>query len=492
MSHKAVLSKSTFLKGQQCDKHLYLYKHHYNWQDPVSEQQQAVFDRGHKVGELAQSLFPGGVNVKPPNARAYKKAIEDTISALEKGEEIIYEAAFIYNEVLIYADILVRNKDKWKVYEVKSSTSVSETNIIDISVQYYVINNNGLEIEDISVIHLNNEYIKVGELKLDELFITQSLLTDAVANQSWIDEEIERLKGIVAQGYIPNIDIGFHCTDPYSCSFIGHCWRDIPSNSVFDISRMHLSKKFELYDQGIISLDDIPDDYVLPASQQLQIDAYRSGESYIDKESIKKFLVDIDYPLYFMDFETFQPAVPLYDYSRPYQQIPFQFSLHYKKNLNGDLVHEEYLADPLKDPREEFIEKLLAKTTLPGKIIVYNKSFEISRLKELARDLPLYGKQIDELIHRVVDIMIPFQKKWYYKPEMQGSYSIKAVLPALIPNLDYGELEISDGGSASIAFENLIEETDLIKIQETRKNLLKYCRLDTFAMVELYQKLSKI
>ncbi|MDX1699882.1 MAG: DUF2779 domain-containing protein [Melioribacteraceae bacterium] len=492
MSGKAVLSKSTFLKGQQCDKHLFLYKHHYNWQDPISEGQQAVFDRGHKVGELAQLLFPGGVNVKPSSPRAYRKAVEDTNKAIDEGAEVIYEAAFIYNEVLVYADILIRNGNRWKVFEVKSSTSISDTNILDISVQYYVIDNAGLEIEDISIIYINNKYIKVGELNLNELFITQSLLPDAIENQLWIDEEVERLKGVISQEELPNIEIGLQCTDPYRCSFIGHCWKDIPPNSVFDISRMHLSKKFELYDQGIIRLNDIPEEYVLPASQQLQVNAHRSGESFIDEVSIKEFLDTIDYPLYFMDFESFQPAVPLYDNSSPYQQIPFQFSLHYQKNLNGELLHEEFLADPPEDPRPQFIEKLLSTTGETGKIIVYNKSFEISRLKEIARDFQQYESEIILLIERIEDIMIPFQKKWYYTPEMQGSYSIKAVLPAIVPELNYNELEIADGESASIAYEKLIYETDAIKIQKIRKNLLTYCQLDTLSMVMIYNKLREI
>jgi hypothetical protein len=312
MSEKAVLSKSTFLKGQQCDKHLYLYKHHYNWQDPISEGQKAVFDRGHRVGELAQSLFPGGVNLKPSSPRAYKKAIEETIAAIDEGAEVLYEAALIYNEVLIYADILVRNGNRWKIFEVKSSTSLSETNILDVSIQYYVINNAGLDIEDISIIYVNNKYVRIGELRLDDLFITQSLLPEAIENQLWIDEEVERLKGVISQQRMPSIDIGLQCKDPYPCSFIGHCWRDIPPNSVFDISRMHLAKKFELYDQGIIRLNDIPEDLELPASQQLQVDAYKFGKSYIDEESIRDFLDTIDFPLYFMDFESFQPAIPLF------------------------------------------------------------------------------------------------------------------------------------------------------------------------------------
>jgi hypothetical protein len=255
---------------------------------------------------------------------------------------------------------------------------------------------------------------------------------------------------------------------------------------------MHLDRKFELYDAGIISLEDIPETYILSPSQQLQVDSLKSGESYIDIEAISDFLNIFDYPLYFMDFESFQPAIPIYDNSRSYQQITFQFSLHYQKSKESKLEHYEFLAESQTDPRIPFIEKLLEYTKPEGKIVVYNKSFEIARLNEIARDFPKYKNYIIDLIDRIIDLMIPFQKKWYYSPEMQGSYSIKAVLPALVPELNYEGLNIADGGSASLAYENLQKETDMIKIEITRKNLLEYCKLDTLAMVEILNKLRSI
>ena len=492
MSSKAILSKSTFLKGLQCDKALYLYKHHYNWQDKISEMQQSVFDRGHRVGELAQSLFPNGIDASPSSPRAYAKALDYTRELIEESVDVIYEAAFMYNEVLIYADILVRNGSKWKVYEVKSSTSVSETNINDISVQYYVMSNVGLEIEDISIIFINNEYIRSGVLDINKLFNIESLLPFATENTDWIDEEIFRLKKIVVQNSIPNVDIGLHCYDPYQCSFVGHCWNHIPENSVFDISRMYMTKKFDLYDAGIVSLDDIPEDLILPKSQQLQVSSYKTGETIIDKGPIKEFLSEIEYPLFFIDFESFQPAVPLFDNSKPYQQIPFQYSLHYQKSKESKLEHKEFLAEAGVEPRIPFIEQLLLDTSSPGKIIVYNKSFEIMILNGIANDYPEYKTEIDHLIERVVDLIIPFQKKWYYSPDMQGSYSIKKVLPSLVPEMSYEGLDISEGGSASIAYETLMDETDMIKIMEIRNNLLEYCKMDTLAMVEIFNKLKNV
>ncbi|MCZ6704175.1 MAG: DUF2779 domain-containing protein, partial [Ignavibacteria bacterium] len=225
---------------------------------------------------------------------------------------------------------------------------------------------------------------------------------------------------------------------------------------------------------------------------KLQLDAYKSGQPQINADAIKDFIDDLNYPLYFMDFETFQPAVPLFDNSRPYQQIPFQYSLHYKETEKTDLIHSEFLADAGEDPRPQFIMKLLEVTNRPGDIVVYNKTFEVTRLKEIARDFPEYSEDIEERILRIKDLMLPFQRNYYYAPEMKGSYSIKNVLPALVPELSYNSLEINEGGLASIAFENLFDETDMIKIVETREQLLEYCKLDTLAMVRILEKLGKL
>jgi hypothetical protein len=255
---------------------------------------------------------------------------------------------------------------------------------------------------------------------------------------------------------------------------------------------MHLTKKYELYREGIISINDVPLDYPLNKNNKLQLDVHKSGKAIIDKKAIKNFLSDLSYPLYFMDFETFQPAVPLYDNSKPYQQIPFQYSIFLKKNKNSEAEHYEFLAEPGIDPRLKFIENLLKVTKNKGDVLVYNKTFEITRLNEIARDFPEYGEEIEKLISRIKDLMIPFQKKYYYSPEMKGSYSIKAVLPALVPELSYDNLEINEGGLASVAYESLQTETDLMFIAEIKQQLLEYCKLDTLGMVRILEKLETI
>ncbi len=302
-------------------------------------------------------------------------------------------------------------------------------------------------------------------------------------------KKLKDFKVVLKSKTIPEINIGPQCNDPYDCAFLGYCWKDIPEYSVFNIARLNTNKKFELFNSGIIKIEDVPGDYKLNANQRLQVDSEINKTSFMDKKGLKNFLDSLTYPLYFMDFETFMPAVPLYDDSRPYQQIPFQYSLHYQEDYKSELKHYEFLADAKGDPRIPFIEKLLKDTENEGDILVYNQAFEMSRLKEIARDFPQYANDIEERLSRIKDLMLPFQKKYYYTPEMKGSYSIKKVLPALVPELSYEGLEIAEGGAAMNAFESLIYETDEKVIQKTRKDLLEYCKMDTLAMVEIYNKL---
>ena len=270
-----------------------------------------------------------------------------------------------------------------------------------------------------------------------------------------------------------------------------HCWKHIPDPSVFSISGLKGNKKFELYEMGILSFEDIPEDFVLNDYQQMQIETHMSGDSHIDSPEIRTYLKDISYPLYFMDFETFQPAVPLFTKSRPYQQIPFQYSLHYKKTKKALVTHTEFLADTKGDPRIPFIEQLLADTSSPGSILTYNMSFEKSVLNALADDFPKYKKEIENRCDRLVDLMPPFRKGWYYKPEMNGSYSIKSVLPALVPEMSYEGLEIGDGSSASLAFEQMLFDPHA-DVAAIRNQLIEYCKQDTLAMVRLLEVLEKI
>ncbi|HQF44092.1 MAG TPA: DUF2779 domain-containing protein, partial [Ignavibacteriaceae bacterium] len=457
-----------------------------------SDMQKAVFNRGTNVGILAQNLFPGGTDASPKSPSEYNNAVALTKKLLKNKQHVIYEASFNFSDVLSIADIVVQEKSSLKIFEVKSSTSISETYLQDAALQYWVITNSGYKVKDFSIIYINNQYLRDGELDLNKLFISESVLRSIKPMQKWVEEKVNRFKKVLNKKTIPDIDIGEHCYNPYTCAFYEYCRKHIPDNSVFDLAGLQLNKKYDLYRQGIIRLKDIPNDISLPQTAKVQLDVFKSRKNIINKPEIKEFLSDLNYPIYFMDFETIQPAIPLFDKSKPYQQIPFQYSLHFKKNKKSKIEHFEFLAEAVDDPRIKFIENLLKATRNKGDILTYNKSFEITRLKEIAETFPVYKKQIEERISRIKDLMVPFQKKYYYTNDMQGSYSIKYVLPALIPDLSYKDLDINEGGLASIAFESLYYETDMFKISEIRNNLLEYCKLDTFAMVKLLEKLESL
>lgn len=486
------ISKSVFLRGMQCEKSMYLHRRHPELRDEITEEQEAIFTRGTNIGILAQGLFPDGVNAQPDDQLQIQEAVEKTKKLIQSGEKIIYEAAFQHKYALAFIDILVNEGTGWHIYEVKSSSGVDPVHILDAAFQLNLLLDAGLEVKDVSIVHLNTEYIRKGELNIHELFGITPVFHQAEELLPQIMEKLHRFDKVLQGDAIPAIPIGAHCLSPYYCDFIGHCWKHVPENSVFELAGVRWDKKFGLYNQGIVHIKDIPDDYPLSGNQRLQVDGERDGKSIIDKSRIKAFLNDLSYPLYFFDLETFNPAVPLFDDSRPYQQIPFQFSIHLKKSGRSAPVHYEFLAEPGGDPRPEFIRKLLENTERPGDILVYNRGFETRILRELARDFPHYQDDLANRIDRIKDLMVPFRTKAYYTPGMRGSYSIKAVMPELVPDLTYDGLPIGDGGAAMNAYEQLLTETDPDIIDQTRKALLEYCKLDTFAMVRIMEKLEKV
>jgi len=487
------LSKSSFIRGLQCDKSLYLYKHHYKLKDPTPSSLQAVFDQGTSIGLLAQELFPYGVDASPENHYKMVESVGKTLDFISQGQTIIYEATFLYDDVLAALDILVNDENGWKAYEVKSSTKVSDTYVKDAAIQYYTIKNSGIDLKDISIVYINNQYVKNGEIDINELFMVESVYDQVLEFLPRIPNEVRRLKDVIESPDIPSVDIGPHCSDPYDCDFKGTCWKHIPEYSVFDISRLNKDKKFDLYKQGIISLNQIDLGQTdLNPNQVLQVQSELSGSVHIDLNEIRNFTNGLNYPLYFLDFETIGPAIPIYNGSRPYEQLVFQYSLHIRETPTSEIEHREYLADPTEDPRVGFIEQLIQDCDSKGDILVYNIGFERGKINGLIEAFPQYILELSGIVDRLKDLMTPFQQKWYYTPEMKGSYSIKSVLPALIPELSYNDLEIKDGGTASNTFLSIVNGTFQGDLQVARKQLLEYCKLDTYAMVKILEKLTQI
>lgn len=488
-----ILSKSTFLRGLQCHKSLFLNKFHKELKDKISYSQDALFEQGTNVGLLARELFPNGIEVSNKQNFKYDTAISRTSEILKNNDPVLYEATFLFNGVIAAVDILVKDNEDFCCYEVKSSTEIKETFILDAALQYYLLKNSGINIKDFFIVHINNQYVRQDQIDINQLFIKKSILAKIIELQDSIPEKIQQLKSVIQKMECPSIDIGLQCNDPYPCDFIGYCWKNIPKPSIFDIANLKATKKFELYSKGLIEFEDIPKDYSLNQNQWQQVECELEKETIVLKSEINKFISEFKYPLGFLDFETFQLAIPSFKNSRPYQQIVFQYSLHKRNSKNDPLGHLEFISETDgTDPRIPFIEKLLSDCRSLETILVYNIGFEKGRLSELANDFPGYSNEIQNIIDRLKDLMIPFRERWYYAPAMNGSYSIKVVLPALLPEFHYNDLEIKDGSTASNVFSSMIQGTFKGDSKKTKTALLEYCKLDTLAMVKILEKLISI
>jgi hypothetical protein len=484
------LSKSRYIDYKQCPKKLWLNTYR---RDLADEMDQSIFIMGTKVGELARDLFPGGtlVEYKEDDKNNIDRMIEETANLIEKGTEIIYEAAFSDGETLAICDIMVKDGDSYDVYEVKASTSVKDVHIKDLSFQYHVLNSCGIKVGSIYLVYINRLYTRRGDLDIFELFLAEDLTDIVKENENSIIIDLESTTEILSQSEAPCLDIGMYCDDPYTCQFKGHCFSHIPENSVFDVSGLYKHKKFDLYHKGIVSFNDIRDSGIrLSDKAMMQIDSELDDIEIVDREAIKQFVDSLWFPLYFLDFETIAPAVPQFSNTRPYQQTATQYSLHYLEKENGELFHKEFLAEPGTDPRREMAERLAKDIPRSACILAYNMTFEKGVIKDLANQFPDLYDALMGIYENVRDLMNPFKYKHIYKKEMQGSYSIKAVLPALFPDdpeLSYDNLEgVHNGQEAQgtyAAMEDMTpEEQEIIK-----KQLLEYCKLDTLAMVRIWE-----
>ncbi len=491
-----MLSKSKITRGLQCQKSLWLYKNQPELRE-VSDGLQAIFDTGTDVGKLAQQKFPNGIDATEGHDWPNYECSRNTIYLITTGQEVIYEATFVFNNVLVAVDILVKNHlGTWDAYEVKSTNSVKEPHIIDSAIQYYVMEGAGIPIRSFSVMHFNNTYVRQGALDIEQLFTETDITEEILDWQEKLPDIIEELEAVQQEAKSPEIEIGPHCTNPYGCDFMAHCWKHIPEYSVFNLTRGG-ERSWDLYHKGILEIKDIPVEYPMGDGHRIQLMAEITSEPYIIKEGIERFLNNITYPVYHFDFETMMSAVPMFDNSRTYQQVPFQYSVHIQESKNAEPIHKEFLTKTeagklSEDPREELIKQMLVDLGTEGTILAYHSSFEVMRIKELAIDFPAYATKLMALIPRVQDLEVPFRNKYFYTKEMQGRSSIKKVLPALVPELSYSDLDIQEGGTASATFLAMFKGEFEGDYEATNQQLLDYCKLDTYAMVKLLERLMEV
>ena len=442
------LSKSLYIRGLQCEKSLWLKKKKPGVLQAPDDGAQVVFDTGTSVGELACELFSGGERIEYTGD--FNAQMAKTKELIERGTEVIYEATFCFDGILVMVDILRICEDGLIINEVKSSTSVKEVYIDDASIQYYVISSLGYKVSAVNIIHIDNTYVRGEKLELEKLFHTEDVTEQIMQKQAEIPQILSKFEEILSKNIEPEVDIGPHCSDPYHCDAWEYCWREqrgIPEYSVFNISRLRSDKKFDLYKSGIVKFEDIKELDKFNASQQIQIRSELSKEQIIDKEAIKEFLETLSYPLYHLDFETFQQAVPEFVGLRPYEQIPFQFSIH-KDYGKGNLEHFEFLAEVGADPRYELALNLIKFIPQDACVLAYHASFEKGVIQNLATLFSQLSSHIMNIHSNIKDLKIPFAKKFYYHPKMCGSSSIKKVLPAIVPSCEsaYSSLDLIRNG----------------------------------------------
>ena len=489
---KLYLSKSKYCKGVQCPKMLWMQMNHPELFDE-SVMDKKTLENGELVGDVARGLFGEYTVVE---FGEYPDMLRTTLELVKNGTKNIAEASFAYEGLFCRADIL-RNLggNKFELYEVKSSTEIKDIYYHDVAFQYYVLTKLGYEVTKACLVHVNNEYVRHGELDIQKLFTINDITDDARSRYSEVERNLKCFTGYLESVDEPELPLGVYCSDPYDCGFLKHCCGDLPSPNVFDIRKMSFKKKAQLYNEGCVSFEDLLQNKTVGESFKLQMRHEVSDlPPLINKARIAEFMKRVYYPIYFLDFESFQPPIPLYDNSWPYEQIVFQYSLHYIEQEGGPLHHKEFLAEPGEDPRRKLAEQLCKDIPKNVCVTAYNMTFEKGRINELAQLYPDLAEHLMNIHNHIVDLIVPFRSKDYYCKAMQGSCSIKFVLPALFPDdpsLDYHNLEgIHNGGEASEAF-SLMQNMAPDELQKYRQNLLKYCGLDTYAMVKLWEKLKE-
>jgi hypothetical protein len=482
-----LLSKSSYLNGLQCPRYIWIQFHEPERipeTDPVT---QYIFDQGHEVGYLAKRLFPGGIDVPQ----------ESFMGNIEKSRELLaerkplFEAGILAGNIYSRVDILSPSgEDKWDICEVKSSTNVKGVHIDDIAFQRYCCTQSGLSIRNCYLALINNQYVRNGEIDPEGLFNIHDVTEKVEEASVGIQDRIDGILDVINQETCPEMIIGPHCRDPYECP-LTDCWSHLPEHNVFSLY-WGGKRSFAMYSNGIMTIGEITGDYKLNDKQLIQQAAVVSGEPYIDREAIREFISSLEYPLYYLDFETIGPAIPLFDGVRPYQDVPFQYSVHVVRDERSKPEHYSYLTRGTGDPRPDLLAELQNVLGDSGSIIAYNKGFEEGCLRDMAVAFPEYGDWIEQACSRLVDLLEPFRRFHYYHPAQKGSVSLKAVLPA-ITGKGYEDLVISDGQVASFTFlaatYGEMPEADRTQVMG---NLEQYCCRDTEGMIWIVKRLTEL
>jgi hypothetical protein len=452
---KQGLSKSTFIRGLQCHKSLYLHKKRYFLRDRLSPEQLARFKRGTNVGVLARSLFPGGIDVSPPTHFQYARSIEQTQQLIDQKFPVIYEAAFKYDGVLVALDILEYRDGKWYAYEVKSSLAVSDTYLYDAALQYYVIQGSGLELADISIVYMNRDFVLRGHPDLTQLFNSKSVLNEVRALQVWIRIEVSAQFKVLELQKSPDIKIGPHCNQPYPCDFQGHCWKHIPKNSVFRLNWLSKDQQFELYIKRILMPENIPDDYFSEQDQHIKLTAHKAQVSHMDVPFIRNYLRDINIPVCFIKIWYHRPAIPAFHETHPYEPLPFFIGIAFHSGDENELALNHRFIGTGENPFVVCYNFINTYLDLCSSIITYNDPYFYSLLQKttkaklLKNSLPFFD--LHNLVHQ----------NHYYNPNTWGQSDLFTLGRLFLQNDAIEDTLFNSETEASLIYTGLNTNTSL-------------------------------
>jgi hypothetical protein len=483
------LSKSRYLSGLQC--HLKLWYECYDraLAGPIDAATQAIFDIGHEVGELATKRHPGGILIEADHFH-HEQAVEKTKAVMADAKvPAIFEASFMHGDVRTRADILIRLRGgKWDLIEVKSASKVKDVNVDDLAVQHWVMSGAGLDIRNAGVLVLNTAYVYDGKsYDVDELFTLHDLSDTVPGMAKDVARNVKSLHEMLAGPRAPRIEPGDQCFDPYECPYYEHCTKGMkfPKHPFDELPGLHPTKREALKSLGAEAIKDVPADFPMTALQKRVRESVLAKKEYVSKD-LSKVLAEPEYPIHHLDFETFMLALPRYKGTRPYQTIPFQWSNHIER-AGGKLRHDEYLCCEDKDPRPEFVESMLESLGTQGTIVIYTP-YEIRVIRELATAYPKYAKRLAAVEQRCWDLCAVTRDN-YYHPDFHGSFSLKKVLPVLVPSMSYDNLAVQEGQQAAREYLEALQTDDPKRRKQIHEALLEYCGQDTEAMVQLRRHL---
>jgi hypothetical protein len=487
-----MLSKTQFLYFLQCPKYLWLYK---NKKELLEGEDDLGYKQlqGESVEYWVYKDYPSGIDCKTEGT------ITDDIRVTEKvlasGAKVIFQSSFSDGELFCRNDLLVFDKAScaWDLIEIKATTKVEKIHIQDLAFQKECLMRCGLEIAKIFVYHINNDYVRRGDIDVEKLITKEDVTTEVglieASTRMRIGEALEFLKDNIEE---PSVHILKQCSSPYDCGFINYCWKDIPFHSVYDLSLKESALKDHVLSERL-AVEDVSFSDITRSNKKMYYLAKTKDEVIIDRTGIKEELGNIDYPVYFLDYESYSPAIPMFDRYKPYQQMVFQYSLHKQEYPDAPIEHYEFLSDSWEDPAPKLLEQMISDIDDKGSVLVWNESFEKSRNKEMAVMYPKYKEFLNSLNDRIYDLGLSFKYDYYVHKDFKGSWSIKSVLPVLVSELSYKELNIQGGSQASASYRELIDPSmDDSSKKALKEDMLKYCGLDTFAMVKILEKLREI